>query len=396
MSGFLHVNKQRYRSASTPLRDDSEQVSLAAHSRTASVTPNHPDELVQRQQPQQRMIFSQLSTQSEPVPRSTKFAGWLSNVLPLKSTRSASPLKSQATSANSIRSLRNPIIASDKRWFDKATNYLFDTDANVDRSPDDIWVLGLQHPGYREDSLEAEDYIMPEASTSANPIPSATYLKPHQPQKRGKKARLKSLSTSPRTSKMLRRQSQQSQRSDSASLSSSGPQPSPTPTTPQDKRELSPSRSLSPEQIASSPVLTNADEDQTPIASQTLSPLTRGFSQSDKLPSLEQTNGWPPEFFLDFTSRIQLTYRTDFPPILSPPSSTSSSSATEPRSFRELVGNLAQSIGKQNGMGGSNAAAGWTCDTGWGCMLRTGQSLLANALSEIHLGRGACAVFYVN
>lgn len=30
----------------------------------------------------------------------------------------------------------------------------------------------------------------------------------------------------------------------------------------------------------------------------------------------------------------------------------------------------------------------WTSDSGWGCMLRTGQSLLANASIHMHLGRG--------
>ncbi|KAG6827735.1 hypothetical protein H0H92_010613 [Tricholoma furcatifolium] len=88
---------------------------------------------------------------------------------------------------------------------------------------------------------------------------------------------------------------------------------------------------------------------------------------------------WPPEFYADFTSRVWLTYRSHFPPI---------------RDVRlaDLDGDFAlssrhypESVHKKGwGWGGEK---GWTSDSGWGCMLRTGQSLLANALVFLHLGR---------
>lgn len=84
------------------------------------------------------------------------------------------------------------------------------------------------------------------------------------------------------------------------------------------------------------------------------------------------SHGWPESFLNDFESRVWITYRSNFPPI--------------PR---------------HDGRGGSRSMAlgvrlrtqfmdsqGFTSDTGWGCMIRSGQSLLANALSTLILGRG--------
>lgn len=80
---------------------------------------------------------------------------------------------------------------------------------------------------------------------------------------------------------------------------------------------------------------------------------------------------WPTSFLDDFESKIWLTYRSNFPPI-----SRSSRSDAPPASFSARFKN--QLVDQ----------AGFTTDAGWGCMIRSGQSLLANALVLLRLGRG--------
>ncbi|KAL2261689.1 hypothetical protein VTK26DRAFT_3618 [Humicola hyalothermophila] len=84
-----------------------------------------------------------------------------------------------------------------------------------------------------------------------------------------------------------------------------------------------------------------------------------------------QDSGWPPAFLDDFESRIWMTYRTGFEPI---PRSTDPK-ATAALSFSMR---LKTTFGDQTA---------FTSDTGWGCMIRSGQSLLANALQVSRLGR---------
>lgn len=84
--------------------------------------------------------------------------------------------------------------------------------------------------------------------------------------------------------------------------------------------------------------------------------------------------GWPTPFLDDFESRIWLTYRSSFTPI----ARAQDPRATAAMSFAVRLRTLAQH-------------EGFTSDTGWGCMIRSGQSLLANALLEIRLGRGIAA-----
>ncbi|EPQ61373.1 hypothetical protein GLOTRDRAFT_69761 [Gloeophyllum trabeum ATCC 11539] len=109
-----------------------------------------------------------------------------------------------------------------------------------------------------------------------------------------------------------------------------------------------------------SPRRSSADSRRSPASSShhssssssTQSPIHPDPSLSQSLSSPNSKHpaaNWPPEFYADFTSRIWLTYRSQFAPI--------------------------------------RGEKGWTSDAGWGCMLRTGQSLLANALLHQLLGR---------
>lgn len=81
--------------------------------------------------------------------------------------------------------------------------------------------------------------------------------------------------------------------------------------------------------------------------------------------------GWPAPFLDDFESRVWLTYRSNFAPI----ARAQDPKATAAMSFAVRLRTLAQQDG-------------FTSDTGWGCMIRSGQSLLANTLLETRLGRG--------
>ncbi|KAG0173541.1 Cysteine protease atg4 [Apophysomyces sp. BC1015] len=71
--------------------------------------------------------------------------------------------------------------------------------------------------------------------------------------------------------------------------------------------------------------------------------------ESAKRPMFAMSLLWPPDFYEDFTSRVWMTYRHNYPPI-------------RPSTHKT--------------------------DIGWGCMLRSGQSLLANALVIHFIGRG--------
>lgn len=80
--------------------------------------------------------------------------------------------------------------------------------------------------------------------------------------------------------------------------------------------------------------------------------------------------GWPSDFMDDFESRVWITYRDAFPPI----PKSSDPAAPSKMSFTTKLRSLTNQ-------------AGFTSDTGWGCMIRSGQSLLANTIVVHRLGR---------
>lgn len=88
--------------------------------------------------------------------------------------------------------------------------------------------------------------------------------------------------------------------------------------------------------------------------------------------NIAEDGGWPTPFLDDFEARIWLTYRSNFPPI---------ARSQDPKALSAMTFSvrLRSQLVDQNG---------FTSDTGWGCMIRSGQSLLANAILILRLGRG--------
>lgn len=85
-----------------------------------------------------------------------------------------------------------------------------------------------------------------------------------------------------------------------------------------------------------------------------------------------ENGGWPAAFLDDFEARIWLTYRSNFPLIPKSQDPSAASAMSLPVRLRSQFGNQ----------------AGFTSDTGWGCMIRSGQCILANSLLMLKLGRG--------
>lgn len=139
-----------------------------------------------------------------------------------------------------------------------------------------------------------------------------------------------------------------------------------TSTPPTDTTDAIEATQLPPTTTAPSAASATSVEPDTPPDS-----VASSFESSLAYEEPGQDGGWPPAFLDDFESRIWLTYRTGFEVI--PRSADPKASSALSFAMR-----LKTSFGDQTG---------FSSDTGWGCMIRSGQSLLANAILISRLGR---------
>lgn len=248
------------------------------------------------------------------------------------------------------------------RMLGRAMQYLTDSESSADRRPDDIWLLGVRHDGWRaEDPGVLVDWHF--GLSPAVPALASTASDKRPSKRRFSKSSIHSLRSS----------------SAGSSQAAKGPSVSAIPFPGKDgfarRGSADTASSQSVSRISSSDSARSSGTGRTPPS---LISQIRIYSQ--------QTQGWPPAFYLDFYSRIQLTYRSGFAPI----QSSSAGSNSVAQAFSSMMSNLSASIGRDTRTSGwQNGNDGPTSDAGWGCMLRTGQSLLANALLTAHVGRGA-------
>ena len=87
---------------------------------------------------------------------------------------------------------------------------------------------------------------------------------------------------------------------------------------------------------------------------------------------------WPRKFLDDFEARIWMTYRSGFPCIQRSTSTAKSGTDLQAGVADTLRSFLGDVLGDKDG---------FRTDTGWGCMIRSAQCVLANALVLLQLGR---------